>query len=735
MNSEKLYLQTSKRKAKKIMRKLNLVLLFTVLFYGWVVADEGMWLPSLIQKLNISDMQRMGLGLSADDIYSINNSSLKDAVVALDRGGCTAEVVSKEGLLLTNHHCGYRNIQSHSSVEHDYLQDGFWAMSLKEELPNPGKTVTFLISVEDVTAEVLANVTDATSEEERTRMVRSVSAELEKKAKGDTHYETYVRSFFAANRYYLFVTETFRDIRLVGAPPQALGKFGGDTDNWMWPRHTNDFSMFRIYCGPDGKPADYSEKNIPYQPKHALPVSIKGIEKGDFAMVMGYPGRTTRYETSFGVKSIMDVTNDVRIEVRKELLDIWGDYMSTSQKARIQYASKHAGSSNYYKYSIGQNKGLTNLKVIDKKQAIEKDFTNWVNSDAKRIEKYGKALSMIEESFKNAEADKARSYLGEALLRGPEIFMFANRAQSLLDLLEKPEENKEKIERITSAMKKSMDDYFKDYDAATDQKVVGTLLKLYSDKTAPQYHPAFFATVQKKYKGDFTKYAEKLFESSVFDSKEELTTFLKNPSLKALKKDLAVSSASDIFTKYREMSEAAGESQKMKSVGERLFLAGLMEMQPDKVFYPDANSTMRLTYGQVLDYQPRDGVIYNYYTTVNGYLEKEIPGDDEFDVPERMKQLLIDKDYSRYSDKDGMLRACFITNNDITGGNSGSPVINANGELIGIAFDGNWEAMSGDIAFEPELQRCINVDIRFVLWVIDVYAGATHLIDEMEIVQ
>jgi len=717
------------------MRKLNLVLLFTVFIYGWAAADEGMWLPSLIHKLNISDMQRMGLGLSAEQIYSINNSSLKDAVVALDRGSCTAELVSKDGLLLTNHHCGFGEIQSHSSVEHDYLQDGFWAMSRKEELPNPGKSVTFLISVEDVTSKVLAEVTDATSEDERIRIVRKASAELEKNAKGDTHYETYVRSFFAANRYYLFVTETFKDIRLVGAPPQALGKFGGDTDNWMWPRHTNDFSMFRIYCGPDGKPADFSPENIPYQPKHFLPVSIKGIEKGDYAMVMGYPGRTNRYETSFGVKSTMDVTNEVRIEVRRELLGIWSEYMSTSQKARIQYASKYARSSNYYKYSIGQNNGLTNLKVIDKKQAIEKDFSAWVNEESKRKEKYGKALSLIENSYKNVEEDKARAYLGEALLRGPEIFMFANRAQSLVDLLEKPEENKEKIERITSAMKKSMDDYFKDYDAATDQNVVGTLLELYAEKTDVKYHPAFFLTVQKKYKGDFEKYAEKLFESSVFDSKEELAAFLEKPSLKVLKKDMAVISAADIFAKFREMSEKAGEVQKMKSEGERLFVAGLMEMQTDKVFYPDANSTMRLTYGQVLDYEPRDGVIYNYYTTTDGYLEKEIPGDDEFDVPARMKQLLTEKNYGKYADKDGSLRACFITNNDITGGNSGSPVINGNGELIGIAFDGNWEAMSGDIAFEPDLQRCINVDIRFVLWVIDVYAGATHLVDEMQIVK
>jgi hypothetical protein len=717
------------------MRKLNLILLITLFLNGSAEADEGMWLPSLIHKLNILDMQKMGLKLNAEDIYSINNSSLKDAVVALDRGSCTAEVVSKDGLLLTNHHCGFSEIQSHSSVEHDYLQDGFWAMSRKEELPNPGKTVTFLISVEDVTSQVLEGVTNAMSEDERNKIVRKVSLELENKSKGDTHYETYIRSFLSSNQYFLFVVETFKDIRLVGAPPQALGKFGGDTDNWMWPRHTNDFSMFRIYCGTDGKPAAYSEDNIPYQPKHFLPISVKGVEKGDYAMVMGYPGRTNRYETSFGVKSIMNVTNEVRIEVREKLLDIWGEYMSTSQKARIQYSDKYFKSSNYYKNSVGQNKGLIDLKVIDKKQAIEKEFTDWVNADKNRTEKYGEALSMIESSFKNVEEDKAKAYLREALLSGPEIFMFANRAQSLAELLDKPEENKEKIQRITRSMKRSLEDYFKDYDAATDQKVVATLLKLYADKNAPQYHPAFFANVQKKYKGDFSKYAEKLFENSVFDNKEELTAFLNNPSLKVLKKDMALNSSTDIFSKYREITDKTGEVQKLKSEGERLFVAGLMEMQPDKVFYPDANSTMRLTYGQVLDYEPRDGVIYNYFTTTDGYLEKEIPGDDEFDVPERMKQLLIDKDYRKYADKDGSLRACFITNNDITGGNSGSPVMNGDGELIGIAFDGNWEAMSGDIAFEPELQRCINVDIRFVLWVIDVYAGATHLVDEMMITQ
>ena len=717
------------------MRKLNLVILLTVLFSGWSFADEGMWLPSLVHKLNINDMKKMGLELSAEEIYSINGSSLKDAVVALDRGGCTAELVSKEGLLLTNHHCGYGEIQKHSSVEHDYLRDGFWAMSRKEELPNPGKTVTFLISVEEVTEKVLAGINDKTTEEERAKKIREVSAELEKQAKGDTHYEVYVRSFFNSNKYYLFVTETFKDIRLVGAPPQSLGKFGGDTDNWMWPRHTNDFSMFRVYCGPDGKPAEYSENNVPYQPKHFLPISLKGVDQGDYAMVMGYPGRTTRYETSFGVKSTIEVTNNVRIDVREKLLNIWGDYMSTSQKARIQYASKYARSSNYYKYSIGQNKALDRLKTLDNKVEIEKEFTNWVNANSERKEKYGNALSMIEKSMNNRELDLARSYMREALLSGPELFIFAYRAQALIELLEKPAENKEKIDRLVGSIKAGLDDYFKDYDAATDQKVIATLTQLYAERNAQKYQPAFYASIQKKYKGDYNKFAAALFENTVFDNKDELAAFLAKPTVKALKKDMAVSIAADMFAKYRELNEQAAESQKLKTVGDRLFVAGLMEMNPDRVFYPDANSTMRLTYGQVLEFEPRDGVTYNYFTTVKGYIEKAIPGDDEFDVPERMTKLIKEENYGRYVDKDGELRACFITNNDITGGNSGSPVINAKGELIGIAFDSNWEGVSGDIAFEPDFQRCVNVDIRFVLWVIDIYAGAGHLVEEMKIVQ
>jgi hypothetical protein len=452
-------------------------------------------------------------------------------------------------------------------------------------------------------------------------------------------------------------------------------------------------------------------------------------------MILGYPGRTNRYKTSYGVNYTMTVTNPVRVEVREKKLEIIDEYMRTSQKARIQYASKYARSSNYYKYSIGQNKGLKNLNVIAKKKAIEDKFTEWVNADNSRKEKYGEALSLIEKSYENSEASFAQEYISEALLRGPEVFMFAYRARPLLDLLEKPEENKSRIDRTIERMKGSLENYFKDYDAATDEKVAAELMKLYAENNDAKYHPGFFADVQKKYKGDFSKYASKMFAKTIFDNKEELEAFLDNPSLKTLKKDMAVLASGDVFSTMREIGEIAGQTNEDMAKGRRLFVAGLMEMEKDKSFYPDANSTMRLTYGNVLDYNPRDGVTYNYFTTTKGYLEKEIPGDPEFDVPARMKELLLAEEYGKYADADGTLHTCFITNNDITGGNSGSPVINAKGELIGIAFDGNWEAMSGDLAFEPDLQRCINVDIRFVLWVVDTYAGATHLIEEMNIVE
>jgi len=588
--------------------------------------------------------------------------------------------------------------------------------------------------MEDVTEKVLEEVTDGMDEKERNAKIISASNELEKEAKGDTHYETYVRDFFNSNKYYLFVVETFKDVRLVGAPPQALGKFGGDTDNWMWPRHTADFSMFRIYCGPDGKPAVYSEENVPYQPKNFLSISLKGVEEGDYSMVMGYPGRTNRYKTSYGVNYTMTVTNPVRIEVRNEKLGILSDYMQTSQKARIQYASKYARSSNYYKYSIGQNIGLMNLNVIAEKEAIENDFNEWVNAKEERIKKYGNALNLISEAYKETEDDKAGEYMTEAMIRGPEIFMFAYRVAPIFRILESKKGSESRVEMVADKVIESLDKYFKDYDAETDQKLVAKLLKLYAENNSPKYYPDFFNTIQKKYKGDFSKYAQVMFKKSIFDSKDELVKFLKKPSLKTLEKDMAFQAALDIFDKFRDIEDTISAQNEKLGVGRRLFVGGLMEMEDGKKLYPDANSTMRLTYGTVCGYEPRDAVIYKYYTTTDGYLEKEIPGDIEFDVPLRMKKLILAKDFGRYAAPDGKLHTCFITNNDITGGNSGSPVMNGKGELIGIAFDGNWEAMSGDLVFEPELQRCINVDIRFVLWVIDKYSGASHLIDEMKII-
>lgn len=704
-----------------------------LLFQSPAFADEGMWLPSLISKLNIGEMKEMGLELSADDIYAINNSSLKDAVVALDRGSCTGELISSEGLLLTNHHCGFGEIQAHSSVEHDYLKDGFWAKTREEELPNPGKTVSFLIRVEDVTDQVLEEVNDSLSFDERKAEIQKKSFEIQKEAIEDTHYDAKVQPLFKGNRYYLFVYETFRDVRLVGAPPKSIGKFGGDTDNWMWPRHTGDFSIFRIYCGPDGKPANYSEDNVPYHPKHHLPISLKGYEEGDFAMVMGYPGSTNRYKSSFGIQYTMNSTNQARIDARSEKLRILKTYMSTSQRSRIQYASKHARSSNYYKYSIGQNKGLNALHVIEKKKAIEQDFTDWVNASEERKEKYGNALDLIEYAYEDTRDEKAYEYLVETMVRGPEIFYFSYGAKGLYEALKQG--NEERIASNVEQIRGELDEFFKDYDAKTDEKVTAALLKVYDEHVIPMYQPVFFKEIHSKYKDDYGAFAEKMYDKSIFDDRAELEAFLNDPKLKTLKKDMAFQTALDVFDMMTVLGAKMSETTDELLTGRRLFVAGLMEMYKDKKFYPDANSTMRLTYGTVGDYVPRDGVRYSYYTTLKGYIEKEIPGDDEFDVPEKLKELYYAEDYGQYVDKDGTLHTCFTTNNDITGGNSGSPVINANGELIGVAFDGNWEAMSGDLAFEPELQKCINVDIRFVLWTIDNFAGATNLIEEMTLVK
>lgn len=717
------------------MKYFNLLVLTLALTLGQLVrADEGMWLPSLLNKVTIDRMHEMGEKLSADEIYTINSSSLKDAIIVLDYGSCTGEVVSDQGLFLTNHHCGYGEIQKHSTEENNILRDGFWAKSKDQELANPGKVVSFLIRVEDVTDKVLAGVTAGTSEEARQDSIDKVSDQLIDEATKDNAYNARVKSIFNENQYLLFVYETFRDVRLVATPPHFIGKFGGDTDNWMWPRHTGDFSIFRIYTGPNGEPADYSPDNIPLKPKYHLPISLKGYQKGDFAMVMGYPGSTDRYLTAKGVETEMEVVNNTRINVRKAKLDIIKAYMATSEKATIQYASKKARSSNYYKYSIGQNKGLENLGVVAKKKANEDRFEAWVEQSPERIEKYGKALSLINNAYENISDDKAYAYINEAFLRGPELFTRARSYEIMAYHLRK-NKSTDLIDADVVNLENKMDRFFKDYDSDTDQKIVAALTKIYVDNVDPKYYPDFISEIQHKYKGNYDKWAAHLFKKTFINDQDAVAKFLANPKLSVLEKDPALKAVEQIYKMRSKASQDNRQDKDNQKVGYRLFMDGMMQMNPDSVFYPDANSTMRLTYGEVGDYQPRDGVHYNYYTTIKGYIEKEIPGDSEFNVWPRLKELYYARDFGQYADADSTLHTCFTTNNDITGGNSGSPVINGNGELIGIAFDGNWEAMSGDIAFEPRLQKCINVDIRFVLWVIDRFAGATNLIDEMTLVK
>ncbi len=718
-------------------KKFLLLVTFAILNFA-VKADEGMWL-ALLLKQNYETMKKMGLKLTPEQIFDLNKNSLKDAIIALDGGSCTAEIISPEGLLLTNHHCGFGEIQAHSSPEHDYLVNGFWAMSKKDELANPGKTASILVSVEDVTETINSKLTDDMDEKTRMMTISGISADLEKKATDGNHYKANVQSMFKGNQFFLFVYEIFRDVRLVGAPPSAIGKFGGDTDNWMWPRHTGDFSMFRIYADKDNKPADYSADNVPYKPKHFLPVSTKGVENEDFAMIMGYPGSTSRYLTSWGIEENVETNNPIRIKVRTEKQRIMKEDMEKSDKVRIQYASKYSRSSNYWKYSIGQNKGLKALNVFGKKQQIENKFKTWMSNDKKRKEKYGASLKLLEEAYmEKKELNKTQQYIMECIFSGPEIVMFAYSASSLAYLLKEKPDEKETIKATIEEMKAAGKAYFKDYNAPTDKKILASLFKMFSENVKKGHQPDIFNKIQKKYKGNFNKFADKMFDKSFFVSEEKFNDFLKNPKLKTIEKDLAYQTMKSIIDKYRELGPKLAPIQAKMSKGNRLFVGGLLEMEKDKAHYPDANSTMRLTYGKVGDYDPRDGVHYKSFTTLKGYFEKEVKNvkaTHEFFVPNKLKKLYENKDYGKWADKDGLMRVCFTTDNDITGGNSGSPVINGNGELIGCAFDGNWEAMSGDIAFETELQKCINVDIRYVLFVIDKYAGAGHLIEEMKIVK
>ncbi len=696
-------------------------------------ADEGMWMPFLIDDKLYEEMSRMGLKLEPEQIFSFTQSSIKDAIVSFG-GFCTGEMISDQGLVLTNHHCGRGRIQTHSSVENDLLTDGFWAMTREDELPNPGLFVRFLVNVVDVTDEVKAVLHAGMTEGERTQAIRAKSQELTSAATEGTHYTANVSSMFAGNYFYLFTYETFTDVRLVGAPPQSIGGFGGDTDNWEWPRHTGDFALFRVYTAPDGSPAGYAEENIPLQPRHHLPISIRGVQENDFAMVLGYSGSTERYLTSFGIDFRLDYMYPVRIDIRRRKLDIMEAFMAGSDEIRIQYASKHSGISNYWKNFIGMSESLQRLNVADSKRELEQEFDAWVAADRMRQEEYGHVINDFREVYEQLKDFNSQNYVfAEAMNTGPDAVRTANRFVRMNNLMQQngdPDVLAEEIERQLNLA----DAIFRNYNEEVDRNLWAAMFDVYQEYVPQEDLPDVYEFIFSQYGHDFEAYAADAYDGSIFSNAENLRAFLENPEAEILANDPIFVAVQSVFAKAREVNAGLARLNTQLQRAERYFLKGLLEMKPDELLYPDANSTMRFTYGTINGYHPRDAVYYEYYTTIEGVMEKKDPDHHEFVVPDKLVELYNKQEYGPYA-TEGQMVVNFISNNDITGGNSGSPVLNAEGHLIGVAFDANWEGMSGDILFEHELQKCINVDARYILFVIDKFAGATHLIEEMTIVR
>ena len=710
------------------MKKLVLAITL-IISVIYAKADEGMWLPYSLSDKSLYEMQQMGCKLTAEQIFNLNQPSLKDAIVQFG-GGCTGELISPEGLLLTNHHCGLSYVQKHATVEHDYLTDGFWAYSKAEELPNPGLTVSFLAMVVDVTDAVLEGVTD---EETRSKVISENSKKIIEERKGDRDVKIEIVPFYSGNQYIMFEYDVYRDVRLVCCPPWGIGKYGADTDNWTWPRHKGDFNIFRVYTDRDGKPAKYSEYNIPMQSKHYLPINIKGVKEGDYAMILGYPGSTDRYSTSYTVKNIIESEAPGYINCRTTKLNEYRKHMDADQEVFIKYASKQASVSNYWKYFIGQQKQLERNHVYDKRLEQERAFREWVFEDPSRQNVYGEIFDGIQAKWEIMDdIMMPMTYLREAGWNGGEAVAFSRRFMKINSLLNE-NASKEDITKAAEALKGQTETFFKDYDKALDKDVTIALLNLFY-KDIKKYVPSMIAEIGAKNGGDFTEWVDKAFEKSIFVDQAKLGKWLEKP--KKLDKDPIFAMTMNIIDEYNNVVIPLYQKAALKgNAGERLYMKGLMEMQTERNFYPDANFTMRLTYGTVEPYKGADAVNYSYYTTMDGVMAKYVPGNWEFDIPQDVRDLAEARDYGRYADENGNLVVNFITTNDITGGNSGSPVINGEGELIGLAFDGNWEAMSGDIMFEQKVQRTICMDARYLLWCLEKVGKVKNIINELTIIE